>query len=132
MVGLEFELVETGETGRLRYDAREMKLEPYGYVQQVRSSRRLDLENECRRNLEVIWLPNGLPLELLSGYFLSLRNSSAPKTQSDAPGSRNTRLCLRITASLRNSLESRPSIILLFFYSLRCQNVGENAWLMTG
>jgi hypothetical protein len=43
MVGLEFELVETGETGRLRYDARDlMKLDPYGYVQQVRSSRRLD------------------------------------------------------------------------------------------
>ena len=50
IVGLEFELVETGETGRLRYDARDlMKLDPYGYVQQVRSSRRLDLENECRR-----------------------------------------------------------------------------------
>lgn len=81
MVGLEFELVETGETGRLRYDARDlMKLDPYGYVQQVRCSRRLDLENECRRNLKVICLPHRLPLELLSGYFLAFRNSSAPKT----------------------------------------------------
>jgi hypothetical protein len=111
---VEFELVETGETGRLRYDARDlMKLDPYDYVQQVRSSRRLDFENECRRNREVIWLPNRLPLELLSGYFLSFRNSSAPKTQSDTPGSRNTRLCLRITASLRNSLKSRPSNLAL-------------------
>jgi hypothetical protein len=40
-----------------------MKLDPYRYVQQVRSSRRLDLENECQRNLEVIWVPNRLPLE---------------------------------------------------------------------
>lgn len=80
-MGLEFELVETGETARLRYDARDlMKLDPCGYVQQVRSSRRLDLENECWRNLKVICLPHRLPLELLSGYFLAFRNSSAPKT----------------------------------------------------
>ena len=103
MVGLEFELVETGETGRLRYDARDlMKLDPYGYVQQVRSSRRLDLENECRRNLEVIWLPNRLPHRTAFGIFPFIPELF-----------RNTRLCLRITASRRNSLESRPSILAL-------------------
>src|ERR1700722_16490318 len=53
IVGLEFELVGTGETPRVRYDARYlMKLDPCCYVQQVRYSRCLDLENECWRNLK--------------------------------------------------------------------------------
>lgn len=35
-----------------------LKLYLYGYLQQVRSSRRL--ENECRRNAELMWLLNRL------------------------------------------------------------------------
>ena len=46
-------------TGRPGYDPRDLlKLYLYGYLQQVRSSRRLELE--CQRNLEVMWLLNRL------------------------------------------------------------------------
>lgn len=42
-------------TGRPPYDPADLlKLYVYGYLQQVRSSRRL--EAECRRNVEVMWL----------------------------------------------------------------------------
>ena len=59
MEGLGFERAEPGETGRPGYDPRDLlKLYLYGYLQQVRSSRRL--ENECRRNVEVMWLLNRL------------------------------------------------------------------------
>lgn len=52
---LGFERAEAAETGRPGYDPRDLlKLYLYGYVQQVRSSRRL--EAECRRNVEVMWL----------------------------------------------------------------------------
>jgi hypothetical protein len=53
MAGLEFERAEPGETGRPGYDPRDLlKLYLYGYLQPIRSSRRL--ENECRRNVELI------------------------------------------------------------------------------
>ena len=43
------------ETGRPGYDPRDLlKLYLYGYLEQMRSSRRL--EAECRRNVEVMWL----------------------------------------------------------------------------
>jgi transposase len=43
------------ETGRPGYDPRDLlKLYLCGYLQQIRSSRRL--EAECRRNVEVMWL----------------------------------------------------------------------------
>ena len=43
------------ETGRPSYDPSDLlKLYIYGYLNQVRSSRKL--EKECHRNLEVIWL----------------------------------------------------------------------------
>jgi transposase len=51
--------VEPEETGRPGYDPADLlKLYIYGYLNRVRSSRRL--EAETRRNLEVIWLLRGL------------------------------------------------------------------------
>jgi transposase len=55
MAGLGFERAEAAETGRPGYDPRDLlKLYLYGYLQQTRSSRRL--ESECRRNIELMWL----------------------------------------------------------------------------
>jgi transposase len=55
MSGLEFVRAEPADTGRPGYDPRDLlKLYLYGYLQQVRSSRRL--EAECKRNVEVMWL----------------------------------------------------------------------------
>ncbi len=52
---LGFVRAEPAETGRPGYDPRDLlKLYVYGYLHQVRSSRRL--EAECRRNVEVMWL----------------------------------------------------------------------------
>src|SRR5579863_6693856 len=52
---LGFERADPADTGRPGYDPRDLlKLYLYGYLQQVRSSRRL--ESECRRNVEVMWL----------------------------------------------------------------------------
>src|SRR5579862_6483538 len=54
-----FERVEPKGTGRPGYDPADLvKLYIYGYVNRVRSSRRL--EREAERNLEVIWLLRGL------------------------------------------------------------------------
>ena len=55
MSGLGFERSEAAETGRPGYDPRDLlKLYLYGYLHQLRSSRRL--ESECRRNVELMWL----------------------------------------------------------------------------
>lgn len=55
MAELGFVRAEPAETGRPGYDPRDLlKLYLYGYLQQIRSSRRL--EAECRRNVEVMWL----------------------------------------------------------------------------
>ena len=55
MGALGFVRADPAETGRPGYDPRDLlKLYLYGYLQQVRSSRRL--EAECQRNLEVMWL----------------------------------------------------------------------------
>jgi transposase len=55
MAELGFERAEAAETGRPGYDPRDLlKLYPYGYLHQLRSSRRL--EAECRRNVELMWL----------------------------------------------------------------------------
>jgi transposase len=55
MAELGFERAEAAETGRPGYDPRDLlKLYLYGYLQQIRSSRRL--EGECRRNVELMWL----------------------------------------------------------------------------
>jgi len=55
MAELGFVRAEPAETGRPGYDPRDLlKLYLYGYLHQVRSSRRL--EAECQRNVEVMWL----------------------------------------------------------------------------
>jgi transposase len=55
MQGLGFARAEAAETGRPGYDPRDLlKLYLYGYLQQIRSSRRL--ESECERNVELMWL----------------------------------------------------------------------------
>lgn len=52
---LGFKKVEPSEMGRPSYDPYDMlKLYVYGYLNQVRSSRKL--ERECQRNVEVMWL----------------------------------------------------------------------------
>src|SRR5215831_17312534 len=52
---LGFVRAEPAETGRPGYDPRDLlKLYLYGYLHQIRSSRRL--EGECQRNIEVMWL----------------------------------------------------------------------------
>ena len=55
MEELGFVRAEAAETGRPGYDPRDLlRLYLYGYLYQIRSSRRL--EAECQRNLEVMWL----------------------------------------------------------------------------
>jgi transposase len=55
MANLGFVRAEPAETGRPGYDPRDLlKLYLYGYLWQIRSSRRL--ETECQRNVEVMWL----------------------------------------------------------------------------
>src|SRR5882757_5850065 len=55
MYDLGFERAKAAETGRPGYDPRDLlKLYLYGYLNQIRSSRRL--ESECRRNVELMWL----------------------------------------------------------------------------
>src|SRR5438105_3889887 len=55
MAKLGFVRAEPAETGRPGYDPRDLlKLYLYGYLQQIRSSRRL--QAECQRNVEVMWL----------------------------------------------------------------------------
>lgn len=52
---LGFIRAEAAETGRPGYDPRDLlRLYLYGYLHQLRSSRRL--ESECLRNIEVMWL----------------------------------------------------------------------------
>jgi len=59
LVGLGFGKAEPAATGRPPYDPGDLlKLYLYGYLNQVRSSRRL--ERECGRNVELMWLMNRL------------------------------------------------------------------------
>ena len=52
---LGFERAQAAETGRPGYNPSDLlKLYLYGYLNQIRSSRRL--EAECRRNVELMWL----------------------------------------------------------------------------
>ena len=53
--GLGFDRTQPNETGRPPYNPKDLlKLYVYGYMNRIRSSRRL--ETETKRNLEVIWL----------------------------------------------------------------------------
>ncbi|MDR0511683.1 MAG: IS1182 family transposase [Treponema sp.] len=55
LAGMGFAKYEPNETGRPMYDPKDiLKLYVYGYMNRLRSSRRL--EDETKRNLEVIWL----------------------------------------------------------------------------
>jgi transposase len=55
MSELGFERAQAAETGRPGYDPRDLlKLYLYGYLNQIRSSWRL--EAECRRKVELMWL----------------------------------------------------------------------------
>ena len=57
LAGLGFSKVQAEATGRPPYDPRDLlKLYIYAYLNQMRSSRRL--EREARRNVEVFWLIN--------------------------------------------------------------------------
>src|SRR3989449_5613098 len=59
MAGLGFERAEAADTGRPGYDPRDLlKLYLYGYLQQIRSSRRFGAEG--RRENEVVWVLGGL------------------------------------------------------------------------
>ncbi|MBZ5877312.1 transposase, partial [Chromohalobacter israelensis] len=56
---LGFERARPAATGRPGYHPADMlRLYLYGYLQQIRSSRRL--ERECQRNIELMWLLNRL------------------------------------------------------------------------
>jgi len=55
LAGLGFSRAVPAATGRPGYDPRDLlKLYVYGYLNEVRSSRKL--ERECQRNVEVMWL----------------------------------------------------------------------------
>src|SRR2546430_9316635 len=55
MAKLGFVRSEPAETGRPGYDPRDLlKLYVYGYLWQIRSSRRL--ANQCKRHVRVVWL----------------------------------------------------------------------------
>jgi transposase len=76
MARLGFERAQPAETGRPGYDPRDLlKLYLYGYLQQVRSSRRL--EAECKRNVEVMWLLGRLQPDHKSIAEFRRQNSAA-------------------------------------------------------
>ena len=59
IASLGFQYAHTAATGRKPYDPVDMfKLYTYSYFNGIRSSRKI--EQECHRNIEVIWLIGGL------------------------------------------------------------------------
>lgn len=79
MEGLGFERAQAAETGRPSYDPRDLlKLYLYGYLNQIRTSRRL--EAECRRNVELMWLLR----EMVTRREMTLKGRLWSKRQTDA------------------------------------------------
>jgi transposase len=71
-----FEHAEPGVMGRPAYDPADLlKLYLYGYLNRIRSSRRL--ERECRRNVEVMWLLGKLAPDFKTIADFRRRNSDA-------------------------------------------------------
>ncbi len=78
LVELGFSKATTKTTGRKPYNPADLlKLYVYGYLNQVRSSRRL--EKECHRNLEVIWLIKRLSPDFKTIADFRKENASAIK-----------------------------------------------------
>ena len=76
MKGLGFSKAETRITGRKPYHPGDLlKLYIYGYLNQTRSSRRL--EKECHRNLELLWLMRRLALDFKTISDFRKDNSDA-------------------------------------------------------
>jgi transposase len=73
---LDFVKIESQATGRPPYHPGDLlKLYLYGYMHQVRSSRRL--ERECQRNVEVLWLLNRLAPDFKTIANFRVDNRSA-------------------------------------------------------
>lgn len=78
LVELGFTRATTKATGRKPYNPADLlKLYVYGYLNQVRSSRRL--EKECRRNVEVIWLVKRLTPDFKTIADFRKENASSIK-----------------------------------------------------
>ncbi len=78
LVELGFSKATTKTTGRKPYNPADLlKLYVYGYLNQVRSSRRL--EKECHRNLEVIWLMKRLSPDFKTIADFRKENAAAIK-----------------------------------------------------
>jgi transposase len=76
MQQLGFHYASTKETGRKPYSPADMlKLYTYGYLNQVRSTRRL--EKECHRNVEVLWLMKRLAPDFKTISNFRQQNSHA-------------------------------------------------------
>jgi transposase len=89
-----FSRIEPKETGRPGYDPADL-LKPYiyGYLNRVRSSRRL--EAETRRNLEVIWLLRGLTpdFKTIADFRKDNRGAFKPVFRSGGGNVAAERLC---------------------------------------
>jgi len=69
-------LRKDGPKGSPAYDPADMlKLYLYGYMNRIRTTRKL--ENECRRNLELIWLLNGLQPKYRAIAYFRAENKKA-------------------------------------------------------
>ena len=78
MVGLGFEKSEPNEMGRPGYDPRDLlKLYLYGYLNRVRTSRRLEIE--AGRNVELMWLMRKLRPDFKTIADFRKANSKALK-----------------------------------------------------
>jgi len=76
MAALGFTQASTKETGRKPYHPADLlKLYTYGYLNQVRSTRRL--EKECHRNVEVLWLMKRLAPDFKTIANFRQQNSAA-------------------------------------------------------